>query len=470
MAAAKNFLKPAKDSAPPSGSEMDPDEIARVDATYDQAVGTVSDFEKQKTAEGEAHFRRLGWKRLTVILVVEAIGLGTFSLPSAFATLGVVAGTFCCITMGLLAIYTGYIVGKVSVVYPSVKHYGDIGGLLAGRWGEEIFGFLYVIQLILMTSSFMLTGTIAFNVLSDYGACGLVFSVVSGILLFLLAIMPSFTEAAILGYIDLASVVSAIGVTVIASGIQAGNSEGGMSSVDWSAWPAPDATFKDGMVAICNMLFAYCFAMFLSPFMTEMHTPQDYMKSVWCLGIIEMLVYTITGVLIYVFVGNGVESPSLLSLSPIVSKVAFGVALPIIFISGAIGNTVTARYVHIRMYKDSIVRFINTPKGWITWLIVLAAITLVSWIIAEGIPIFNDLLSLSSALFISGFVLYFPAVIWYKLLRQGAWYSRENILHSMACLFSFLFGLLVLFGGTYASVKDIVSLPHHPPQDMAFIY
>ncbi|KAH8714718.1 transmembrane amino acid transporter protein-domain-containing protein [Ilyonectria robusta] len=450
--------KPTGTPTPAHGLELDADRIARVDATYDRAVGTVTDFEKQKTAEGEAHFRRLGWKRLTVILVVEAIGLGTFSLPAAFATLGVVAGTFCCIVLGLLAIYTGYIVGKVSVVYPSIHHYGDIGGLLMGRFGEELFGFLYVLQLILMTSSFMLTGTIAFNVLSDYGACGLVFSVVSGILLFVLAIMPSFTEAAILGYLDLVSVVSAIGITIIASGIEAADSPGGLGNVNWSAWPAPDATFKDGMVAICNMLFAYCFAMFLTPFMSEMHTPTDYMKSVWTLGIIEIVVYTATGVLIYVFVGADVESPSLLSLSSLLSKIAFGVALPIIFISGAIGNTVTARYVHIRLYKDSVTRFINTPKGWITWLAVLAAITVVSWIIGEGIPIFNDLLSLSSALFVSGFVLYFPAIMWYKLLCEGHWYERKNLFHASACLFAFLFGLLVLFGGTYASVKDI---QHH---------
>ncbi|KAF4466458.1 n amino acid transport system [Fusarium albosuccineum] len=431
------------------------DDIARIDASYDQALGTVTDFEKQKTAEGEAHFRRLGWKRLTVILIVEAIGLGVFSLPGAFRTLGVVAGTFCCVFLGFVAIYTGWIVGKIKVAYPSVNHYGDIGGLLGGRWGEEIIGFMYVLQLILMTSSYVLTGTIAFNVLSDEGTCGLVFSVVSGILLFALAVMPSFTEAAILGYIDLVSVMSAIGITIIASGVEATNSPGGVAGGDWSAWPDPNATFKDGMVAVCNFLFAYSFAMFLTPFMAEMHTPEDYMKSVWTLGIIEMVVYTLAGSLVYVFVGMDVESPALLSLNGVLPKVAFGLALPIIYISGAIGNTVTARYVHLRMYRNSIVRFINTPKGWVTWLLVLAAITAVSWIIGEAIPFFSDLLSLCSALFVSGFVLYIPAYAWYKLLFKGSWFSYENMFHFCASGFSFVFGLLVLVGGTYATVKDI---------------
>lgn len=453
---------PAKD---PSGLEAD--DIARIDESYDQTVGTVTDFEKQKTAEGEAKFRRLGWKRMTVVLVVEAIGLGTFSLPAAFATLGVVAGTLCCIFLGLVVIYTGWIVGQVKVVYPAINHYGDMGGLVMGRFGQELVGFLYVLQLILMTASFCLTGTIAFNTLSDNGTCGLVFSIISGILLFAFAIMPSFTEAAILGYIDLACVTTAIFIAVIGSGVSAAHSPEGIAGKSWSAWPDPDATFKDGMVAVCNMMFAYSFSMFITPFMSEMHTPTDFMKSVWTLGIIEILVYTITGVLIYVFIGSGVESPSLLSLEGVLPKIAFGIALPLIFISGAIGNTVTARYVHLRMYSNSVVRFINTPKGWITWIAVLGAITIVSWLLAEAIPFFDDLLALSSALLISGFVLYYPAIMWFKLLCKGKWYQGLNLVHAIANVFVFGLGMLVLIGGTYASVKDIVSFYVHTSKSLS---
>ncbi|KAI9932377.1 hypothetical protein ASPWEDRAFT_39737 [Aspergillus wentii DTO 134E9] len=441
---------PGKD---PRGHELD--QISRVEDSHHE-VGTITNIEKRKTVEGEAKFRRLGWKRMTVILIVEAIGLGTFSLPSAFATLGMVAGVICCVVLGFVVIYTGYIVGQVKVVYPQINHYGDIGGLILGRFGQELIGTLYALQLILMTASFCLTGTIAFNTLSNEGACGLVFSIVSGILLFLLAIMPSFSEAAVLGYIDLASVTITIGIAIIGSGIQAGELPGGVASVNWSAWPAADTTFKDAMVAICNIMFSYSFCMFITPFMSEMHTPTDFMKSIWSLGIIEMVVYTVIGALIYVFVGPEVQSPSLLSLQGVLPKVAFGLALPLIFISGAIGNTVTARYVHLRLYEDSVIRFVNTPKGWITWIAVLLVITIVAWVLAEAIPFFDDLLALSSALLISGFVLYFPPVMWFILLREGKWSDTTNILHGVTCAFVFLLGLLVLVGGTYASIQDIL--------------
>ncbi|KAL5363146.1 transmembrane amino acid transporter protein-domain-containing protein [Aspergillus floccosus] len=444
---------PSKDT-----SGLDPDEITRVTASYDNAIGTVTEFEKRKTVEGEAKFRRLGWKRMTVILIVEAIGLGTFSLPAAFATLGMVAGVICCVALGLVVIYTGWIVGKVKVVYPEINHYGDIGGLVMGRFGKELVGGLYVLQLILMTASFCLTGTVAFNTLSDNGACGLVFSIVSGALLFLLSTMPSFTEAAILGYIDLASVMTTIFIALIGSGVRASSLPGGIAGQNWSAWPATDTTFKDAMVAISNIMFSYSFCMFITPFQSEMHTPTDFMKSIWTLGIVEIVVYTLIGSLIYVFIGVDVQSPSLLSLNGVLPKVAFGFALPLIFISGAIGNTVTARYVHLRLYKNSIARFINTPKGWTTWFAVLVVVTVVAWVLAESIPFFDDLLSLSSALLISGFVLYFPAVMWVVLLCEGKLYARQNVLHALACIFIFLLGILVLVGGTYASIQDIL---HH---------
>lgn len=439
----------------PSG--LDPDEITRVAASYDEAPGTVTDLEKQKTVEGEAKFRRLGWKRMAVILIVEAIGLGTFSLPSSFSTLGLVAGVICCTVLGLTTIYTGWIVGKVKIAYPDIKHYGDIGGLVMGRFGSELVGGLYVLQLILMTASFCLTGTIAFDTLSDKGVCGLVFGIISAIILLLLSTMPSFTEAAILGYIDLASVMTTIGIAIIGSGVWASNLPSGISGQSWSAWPATDISFKDVMVAISNIMFCYSFCMFVTPFQSEMHTPTDFMKSIWVLGIVEIVVYNVTGALIYVFVGNGVQSPSLLSLEGVLPKVAFGFAVPLIFISGAIGNTVTARYVHLRLYRDSVTRFINTPKGWATWLAVLAVVTMVAWVLAESIPFFDDLLALSSALLVSGFVLYFPAVMWLMLLCEGKWYDRRNLIHAITCVFVFLLGMLVLGGGTYASIKDIVS-------------
>lgn len=188
-----------------------------------------------------------------------------------------------------------------------------------------------------------------------------------------------------------------------------------------------------------------------------MHTPQDYVKSIWALGLIEIFIYTLTGALIYAFVGVDVKSPALLSAGSVVSKIAFGIALPVIYISGSINTTVVGRYIHGRMFKDSVIQYINTRMGWITWLVLITVITIIAFVIAEAIPFFNDLLSLSSALFITGFTFYFPALMWFMLIREGAWYSKKNLLKSLVNGAIFIMGIAILIGGTYSAIKDIVS-------------
>ncbi|KAK5994110.1 N amino acid transport system protein [Cladobotryum mycophilum] len=398
-------------------------------------AGETSEFvEADLEKAADAHFHRLGWKRLTVVLIVEAIALGSLSLPSAFATLGMVAGVITCVGLGLLAIYTAYIVGEVKLKFPHVAHYADAGTLIAGKFGYEVIGVMFVLQLVLLVGSHCLTGTIAFLNITSNGACSLV---------------------AILGYIDFVSIIIAIGLTMIATGIQSSHKVGGLSAVNWSAWPKEDLSFTDAIIAVSNIVFAYSFSMCQFSFMDEMHTPKDYIKSIWSLGLIEIVLYTLTGAIVYAFVGQDVKSPALLSAGDTVSKIAFGIALPVIFISGSINTTVIARYIHGRVYENSVVRFINTKKGWITWLALVTFITIMAWVIAEAIPFFSDLLSIMSSLFISGFSYYFPAIFWFMLIREGSIFEKKNLIHLVLNTLALIVGLVMLVAGTYASVVDI---------------
>lgn len=445
---------------PPKSMDMEPagEKFYADPPQYDgDIVGEMSERERNIYDQGCDKFHRLGWKRLTVILIVEAIALGSLSIPSSFATLGMVAGVICCVGLGLVAIYTSYIVGQVKLAFPNVASYADAGTLMWGRVGYEVINIMLILQLILLVGSHTLTGTIAWTTITESNVCSIVFSVVSAVILLLLAVPPSFAEVAILGYIDFISIIAAIGITIIGTGVEATNSPGGRSAVNWSAWPKENITFTDAFIAISNIIFAYSFAMCQFSFMDEMHTPKDFVKSIWSLGIIEIIIYTITGAVVYAFVGQDVKSPALLSAGHVLSRVAFGIALPVIFISGSINTTVLARLLHGRIYKNSPIRFINTKMGWITWLIFITVITWIAWVIAEVIPFFSDLLSISSSLFISGFTFYFPALMWFMLLRKGPWTSPKNIALSIVNACVFAIGMITLGAGTYASVDDIIN-------------
>ncbi|KAL5362542.1 transmembrane amino acid transporter protein-domain-containing protein [Aspergillus floccosus] len=415
----------------------------------------TDDIEEQLTTTGEAKYHRLSWKQLTLMLVVQAIALGSLSIPSAFATLGMVVGVVCVVGIGLMAIYTSYIIGQVKLAFPSVRHYGDAGTLLMGRFGYELLSAVFVIQLVFVVGSHCLTGTIALRMITESSLCSVVFGFVSAVILFLFAIPSSFADITILGYIDFASIISAIGITIIATGIQAAKQPGGLAAVPWTALPSEEVTFTEVYIALGNIIFAYSFAACQFSFMSEMHTPEDFPKAILTLGVLEICIYTVTGATIYAFVGADVQSPALLSAGSTVTRVAFGVALPVIFISGSINTIVSGRMVHYRLYEDSVTRYINTRKGWATWLAVVAAITIVAWVIAEAIPFFDDLLAIASSLFTSGFSFYLPPIMWFVLLRRGEWYARRNLglmlLNGLVCLF----GLAVLVCGLYSSIEDI---------------
>ncbi|KAJ5477038.1 N amino acid transport system protein [Penicillium diatomitis] len=422
---------------------------------FDMKEYDLDEAEQRIAAAGEAKYNRLSWKQLTLLLIVDAVALGALSIPHAFATLGMIAGVVCCVGIGLIAVYTSWIIGKVKLAFPSVQHYGDAGGLLMGRFGYEFVSAVFVIQLVFVVGSHCLTGTIAFANITESTICSLIFGVASMIILFLFTIPSSFADITFLGYIDFVSILGAIGITMIATGIQSSNAPGGLSAVPWSAYPKENITFTEAYVAIGDIVFAYSFAACQFSFMGEMHTPEDYTKSITVLGLIEIMIYTLTGAIIYAFVGPTVQSPALLSAGTTVSRIAFGVALPVIFISGSINCIVVGRLVHARVYKNSMIRYINTAQGWMTWILFVAIITVIAWVIAEAIPFFTDLLSIISALFTSGFSFYLPPVMWFFLLCKGKWYSRENLPTAIINFLVFLMGVAVLVCGLYSSIDDI---------------
>ena len=435
-------------------------DIKDAESDQEKSIGDAGlGLNKQTTIhEGEAKFKKLGWKRLTICLIVEAIALGSLSVPSAFATIGMVGGVILCVGLGLVAIYTSYIVGQVKIRHPHVAHYSDAVQLIWGRFGYELTGAMFALFLILLVGSHALTGTIAFiNIAQETNMCALVWGVISAIILFLLSLPPTFSEFAILGYIDFVSIIVAIGITIIGTGVQAGKAEGGLSAVPWSAWPPPGTSFYEAFLSTTNIIFAYSFAVCQFSFMSEMHTPKDFKKSIWALGLIEIFIYTLTGALVYAFVGVDVKSPALLSAGTLLSRVAFGVALPVIFISGSINGTVVGRYIVDRTFKNSEIRYTHTKAGWIVWIGIIAVVTILGWVIAEAIPFFNALLGLISSLFISGFTFYFPALFWFQLVKEGKWYAGwKNTSLSILNAVVFIFGVAILICGTYASVEDII--------------
>ena len=129
--------------------------------------------------------------------------------------------------------------------------------------------------------------------------------------------------------------------------------------------------------------------------------------------------YLLVAIVTYCYAGVGVSSPALGSTSPLLQKIAYGIAIPTIVIAGVINGHVAAKYIYVRIFRD----YFNAPERMGqnnlasigTWVLIVTSVWFIAWIIAEAIPVFNDLLSLISALFASWFTYGLSGVFWLYL-------------------------------------------------------
>lgn len=138
----------------------------------------------------------------------------------------------------------------------------------------------------------------------------------------------------VLTVLAFASILSAVLIALIGIGIEHPG-KNIQATVDTNLYQA--------FLAVCNIVFSFCkchtsllsypltstagHVAFFS-FMAELKDPKDYPKSLCLLQGIDLTLYIVSAVVIYCYAGQDVTSPALGSASPVVRKVAYGIALP----------------------------------------------------------------------------------------------------------------------------------------------
>lgn len=252
-----------------------------------------------------------------------------------------------------------------------------MGGLLFGKAGTVIVATMLLLLLILATGGHVLTGIIAFQSFFDHRLCSVIFGVISAVILFVLALPKTFHQMAILAWVDFASITGAVIMTIIVSAIESNAQPGGMSATEWYLFlPShlqPD--FVKVMLAITNIGLAFAIAHCLPSFMSELKRPQDYRKSLGVLGFVQILFYTVIGATIYAFKGQHVQAPAVLSISPLMQKIVFGIALPVIFISGSINGQTASKFLYDKIFVRTRHQYMDTATGKLAWIGLGAAVT-----------------------------------------------------------------------------------------------
>jgi hypothetical protein len=202
--------------------------------------------------------------------------------------------------------------------------------------------------------------------------------------------------------------------------------------------------------------------------MSEMRNPHEYSKAVkWCMSIVTAA-YLSFSLVVYKWCGKWVASPSLGSAGPMVKKISYGVGLIGLCVSGALFVHVSAKYVFVRILRNSRHLQANSPIHWGTWLGCVASMSIVSFLIASGVPIFNYLLSLAGSIAFAPLALGLPGWLWiydHKSYWKGTlWQKTLYFLHVVLIGIS----IFLTVGGTYGVIVQIMDAYRDGSIDSAF--
>ncbi|KAF2809538.1 amino acid transporter [Mytilinidion resinicola] len=390
------------------------------------------------------------WWHCGVLMLAETISLGVLSLPQAVATLGLVPGLLLIFFLGIIAYWTGFVVGEFKKAYPQVQSFADAGEMIAGPVGREIMAVSQILILIFIMAAHVLSFSIAMNVLTDHAICSVWFGVIGTVVSFIFGLPRTFKGVSWASIFSCISVIVAVTVAMIAIGI---------SKPDMGHIVAirPDVPVIKGLGPVMNIILAYAGHVAFFSFCAELKNPKDFPKALAFMQITACTFYMLIAAVIYYYAGRGVASPALGSASPIVAKVCFGIALPTIVIAGVVNGSVACKYLYVRLWKGTDVIHESGIKAMGSWFGICGVAWVVSWIIAEAIPSFNLLLGFISALFCSWFSYGLPAVLWIYMNRTKLFSSKVKTAGFVFNVGVFLLGAAMCVLGLWSSGTALAS-------------
>ncbi|WVQ75642.1 hypothetical protein IAR50_005271 [Cryptococcus sp. DSM 104548] len=412
--------------------------------------------------EGATNYRSLGWIRASVLLVKVQIGLGVLSIPAALDSLGFVPAILVIIAACLIISWANYIVGIFKLHHPEVYTLADVGYVMFGPIGREIFGAFYWIQLVAVAGAGLLACSVAFNAMSDHGTCTIVFVVVAAIINILVSSIQTLDKISWMGWVGLVCIISSIVTLTVAVGVQDRPSSAPQTgSWDKEIKVINNPGFISGIATMSNIFFSFAGTPNFFNVLAEMKNPKDYNKSMSVCMTFVLSCYLILGCTIYHFCGQYIASPALGSAGPLMKKVCYGLALPGLTMSCVLNTHLPAKYVFVRVMRKSRHLSANTITHRVVWLACVIASCAISFVIAEGIPVFSDLISLIGALIATPNCIIFEGMMYIYDIRtnpekypnRGKWWHKG--MQAMNWVVMIGFGLFATVAGTYAAAITI---------------
>ncbi|EUC37551.1 hypothetical protein COCCADRAFT_85444 [Bipolaris zeicola 26-R-13] len=455
-------------------AEKNEDVIAPAPSHSSGSIGEAkSDLENDnevfKKGEGYEDFRTVGWIQTTMILLKIIFATGVLTIPSAMYVLGALPGAINVIGWQAINTWAALVLGQFRMRHPGCHSIADMGLLVGGPIVKEITGILFLVAFVIVAASGIVGVSTALNALSNHSLCTNYFSLIATLMVGLCASVRKFEKIAWITWAGFVSVFIAVFIVVIgvttrdrpAAAPQTGPYDFGYHVIG-------HPTFAAGITAASTIFCSSAATSAFLPVMSEMRNPRHFGRSVMTCMTFVGAAYLSFSLVVYKWCGKWVASPSLGSAGPTIKKVAYGIGIIGLLVSGALYVHIGAKYIFVRILRKSRHLQSNTFVHWGTWFGCVGGMTIVSFLIASGVPIFNYLLSLAGSLAFAPLGIGYPGWLWIYDHRdhwRGSFPQKMMYLLHVA-----LIGLsaFLTVGGTYGVIVQIKEAYKDGSIDSAF--
>ncbi|KAL4920414.1 transmembrane amino acid transporter protein-domain-containing protein [Aspergillus aurantiobrunneus] len=402
----------------------------QIEHTYDDVFGKI-------TEEGP-NFRNVhpyltdcvGFIGTVILMMKTQIGLGVLAIPSALDVLGMVPGILCLLAVACITTWSEYVIGTFKLQHREVYSIDDAGGIMFGLPGRVVLSAAFCLYWIFVSGSAILGLSIGLNAVSTHATCTAVFAVVAAIVGFAFSSIRTLGRITWLAWVSLPCILVAVIIVTIAVGVADRPADAPQTDGPWvSDWRvAGNPTFAEAIAADSNLLFAFSGTPGFFSIVSEMRNPEKYTAAILACQ-------------------AGVTTLRLLPSSGLSRRrhqiISYAFALPGLLGTMAIVTHIPSKFIFVHILRGSHHLNSNTPTHWVTWLSCTFGVTIVAWIIASTIPVFDALVSLIGALLGPVMCIQPMGAMWlYDNWRRGKEQPRKR---------SFL-----MVAGTYGSIKGIM--------------
>lgn len=180
---------------------------------------------------------------------------------------------------------------------------------------------------------------------------------------------------------------------------------------------------------VASVIFAFTGHLAYPQIISEMEKPEQFPRALKANASVQVVMYTISGCIIYWFTGEAVRAPALDSATGTLSKIAWGLALPTIIVAGVLPGMMIIKNAHRGFWawrRQHIVAGEDSKRAWASWFAIDFILWLIAPVFAEVVPSFMGIVGVAGAFLGAWISLSFPALAWFRIDRRISHIQRSS--------------------------------------------